>query len=890
MGARSWLVLGIAVAAVLLLVGRTVTALFVDHAWFEAMGAPSLFWEQVLDTALLQGGAWVVGTLFAFANLHAVRRTILAVAMPSRVANLELTAMVPGQRLLSATIILAVIVGGVLALPLTNWETLAMVRHGVPFSEIEGIFDRDLGHYVYWLPFEETMYLWSLVSVVSLTAMVLVLYALTRSLRLEGRRLAVSTHVRRHLSVLGALVLLLLAWSYRLDAFDLLLAGSGPDGMFLRVDHRVTLRMDYVLSYGSALAALVILRTGWTGQLKTAFVTLTIVLVAALGLRHAVPAVLARGDTLGDPARRDADYIAARALYSRRAFDVDAIRNTATDSSTQVFLPTSTTTLAARASLWDAQALAEGIGQHALADRRPRDGGNENDERPNERDEGERTQLVDAVSPSWAMTNGRVTALRVVRPVSSAGSWRVSVVDVTQPVARESVVALPDRDDDGLMISWPLVAPGLGGARLLDATTAADVPGALLDTRQARIAHAWALRDVSLLGADSAVSAPLLVTYRDVRERVQRLAPVFEQGTMVHAVRDGRELFWVVHLYSVSARYPFSQRWQVGDGVYSYFKLAATAIVDAATGRVRLVPVSKPDAVARTWMLRLPRLFTPATALSPSLATQLPAATDGASVQLRTYARYGSRLDGPVLRHLPDSAFVNGPPAPLFLEQGTATIPSWSVPLLHDRDGVAGVATVTGGVDRGTYWTPSPAPGRNWASILEGMRAAVDSSLTPPLRDSSSASVARTENRSASPTPTGDRADSVGGAGTTQRSDNRVRMGRPEALVTSRGILYIQTALETRPDGRLGFRQVAVSDGSTVGVGPTLADALTSLGETVERPSGAPGGPVPSGATRERDAPVRWYDAMRQAMKQGNWSAFGAAFDSLGRALGRPPQ
>lgn len=277
MGNRRWLLLVVAVAAVVLLVGRTATALIVDHAWYDAMGVPTLFWERVLDTVLLQGGAWIVGSLFAFANLHAVRRTILAVAVPSRVANIELTAMVPGRRLLSATIILALLVGAVLAIPLTNWETLALARHGIPFGEIEGIFDRDLGHYVYWLPFEETMYLWALVSVVALTAMVLVLYALTRSLRLEGRRIAASTHVRRHLSVLGALVLLLLAWSYRLDAFDLLRAGSGPDGLFLRVDHRVTLRMDAVLAYGSAMAALIILRTGWAGQLKAAFVTLTVI-------------------------------------------------------------------------------------------------------------------------------------------------------------------------------------------------------------------------------------------------------------------------------------------------------------------------------------------------------------------------------------------------------------------------------------------------------------------------------------------------------------------------------------------------------------------------------------------------------------------------------------
>jgi hypothetical protein len=552
MRARGLLVIVVAVAAVLLLVGRTATALIVDHAWFEAMGAPSLFWEQVIDTLLLQGGAWIAGSLFAFANLHAVRRTILAVAVPSRVANIELTAMIPGRRLLSGTIVLALIVGAILAIPLTNWEDLALVRHGVPFGEIEGIFDRDLGHYVYWLPFEETMYLWALVSIVSLTAMVLVLYALTRSLRLEGRRLAASNHVRRHLSVLGALVLLLLAWSYRLDGFDLLLQGSGPDGLFLYVDHRVTLRMDAVLSYGSAIAALIILRTGWVGQLRAAFVTLTTVLIAAVGLRHAVPAVLARGDTLGDPSRRDRDYIAARALYSRRAFDVDGIRIVGTDTNVRGPLPALTSTLGRRAALWDASTLLAGLGERepAAAARTEK-------------------QFVDVAGLGWELVNDQLTALRVRRPIAATEAWRLSLVNVATPVLRDSSLGVPGREEDRDV--WPLVGPGVQGPRVLDADTATEVPGALLDTRQARIAHAWAMRDLALLDADSLVGVPLLVSHRDVRDRVQRLMPVFAQSERLYPVRSEGQLYWVLHLYSASDRYPLSQRWQIDGGVYTYF-------------------------------------------------------------------------------------------------------------------------------------------------------------------------------------------------------------------------------------------------------------------------------------------------------------------------------
>lgn len=170
---RSWLVAGLLAVAALLLVGRAASSLLVDHAWYDAMGVPSVFWEQLTDTVLLQGTAWLCGTAFAFANLHAVRRTILAVAVPSRVANLEVTAMIPPRRLLSITLLAATLIGLTLALPLTDWTAVALARHGVAFGEIEGILDQDLGFYVYRLPLEEMAYLWALTSVVLIVTVVL---------------------------------------------------------------------------------------------------------------------------------------------------------------------------------------------------------------------------------------------------------------------------------------------------------------------------------------------------------------------------------------------------------------------------------------------------------------------------------------------------------------------------------------------------------------------------------------------------------------------------------------------------------------------------------------------------------------------------------------------
>ncbi|WP_411280372.1 UPF0182 family protein [Gemmatimonas sp.] len=842
MGARGGLILGLAFAAALLLLGRAVTALFVDHAWFTAMGQPALFWEQVIDAAILQGGAWGLGALFAFANLHAVRRTIVAVAVPSRVANLELVAMISGQRLMAVTVVLALAVGGVLALPLTNWVDLALLRHGLPFEEIEGVLGRDLGFYLYWLPVEETLYLWSLVSVVSMTALVVVLYALTRSLRMEGRRVAASTHVRRHLSVLGAIVLLLLAWSYRLDAFDLLRQGSGPDGLFLKVDHRVTLRMDSLLSFGSALAALVVFRTGWVGQLRAAFLALTIVLVAALGLRHVAPAVLARTSLLGEPATRDLDYLASRALYSRRAFDVEGMRVVHRDSGAAALTRMERTALPSRLSLWDRGTMGDALAATRTPESEPRD----------KTPAGQ--SLRDVAPIGWTVVGDRITALVVRRAVGGAQGWQVSALDATRPTLRDSQVEFAPISDD-YAGDEPLVGPGLHGVRLIDAEHARGVRGVSLTSLRARIAHAWALRDLSLLEADTTAVEPLLVTHRDVRERVERLAPIFVQGNEVlPLVHDGR-LYWTLQLYSASDRYPLSQHWQLATGVYSYFRLAATAVVEASTGQVRLVAAPRPDAPTRTWMTRLPTLFAAPGELPPLLVSQLPPANESAVAQIKSFARYGSRLEGSVVRQLPDSALVGGAPPPHWIGIDRERLVAWSVPLLDDGDQIGGIVTVGGGLARQTWWDSTTIPRQRWRIMTARMQAALDSARGT-MPDGS-------------------------------RREPRSRAGRVTTLMSTTGPLLVQPLFSNRAEGAAAVARVVASDGVRLGVGATLVEALGRMGD-IPMPAVPVAGLDEEGPSS--GAARRWYAAMREALRRGDWAKLGAAFDSLGRVLERPPQ
>jgi uncharacterized membrane protein (UPF0182 family) len=399
----------------------------------------------------------------------------------------------------------------------------------------------------------------------------------------------------------------------------------------------------------------------------------------------------------------------------------------------------------------------------------------------------------------------------------------------------------------------PIAAPGLRGHRLV--LEPAGVLGTPMRGLGMRVAQAWATRDPSLLSADTVIGpAPRLVAYRDVRERVARLAPVLVQGDEVQPILHDGALLWALNLYSASAHYPLSRRLMlVGEG-RSYFHFAATALVDASTGRVRIVPVDRPDAVAQSWFNRIPSLLVRARELPGSLLDQLPTASEGAMAQALTFARFGSRLEGAVQRHVVDSATMRGVPPTHLTGTALSPLPSWSLPLLDDGDRLGGVITAVGGRFRTTYWDSTTVPRARWAEMTERMRAALDTARAFVPEGS--------------------------------RREPRIRMGPVQVFAGENGPILLQTLIWNRVDGAPFVTRVAVMSEARVALGDDVAAAVAML----RGGAGAPSRPIdwpPMTADSRDERVTKLYEVMRDAMRRGDWTRFGAAFDSLGVVLGR---
>ena len=819
---RRWALVALAAIAVLLVAGRALASLFADLLWFEAMGAAALWRTRVAYTAAVIALSALTAGLVIFANLYAVRRSIVSLILPRRVANLEIGEEVPGQYLMGAVVGLSVLFGVLLALPADSWMSAALAVQGLPFRESDPYFGADLGYFVYRLPLESTLYVWSLITLLVATALVLFLYALTPSLKWERGMLHVSGYVRRHLTVLACLYLVILAWSYRLDGYQLLLDGSGSDGAFSYVDRQFGLRAAPVLMFVAVGAAFVVLWTGWTGQLPLVFGAISIVLVLSFVLKQVVPA-LQSGAGPSDAAVRERPYIEIRRGYTQRAFAVDEIVPAGPQAGFS-----SWPEAARSVPLWDPIVLTRALGwAHGRG--------------------------VGDATVGLRMTDAGLVATVAVPPADSSGvaiaddPWIIARARATRTDGRGGAVrvdprGVPTADDDAL--PGVLIHPGAGAYRVV-LDSAGLVPAPRLGTFAARLAYAWSLQNFRLLSGPHATAAGAIITHRDLRDRVRALAPFFAQGSSITPAVVGDSLYWMLDLYTTSATYPLSAPLVVAGEARKYFQHAATAIVTAATGRVRLVRATEVDPIARSWARLFPTLFTPPTEIPVSLLAVLPPAEDGAYAQAAVFARYGTRREISPGGRLPwsygsDSLVSGG--AMHIITPGSEPAATWVQPVLDANDQIRGLILATGGPNRLTLWVPSSASAPRWPQVVTQLQNPTDTAVAP--------------------------------------RDTRWVRGAIRAFPVGGTVAFVQTTYAWRATAPPTVARVAVLAGDSTILGPTLAHAMGVATE----PDAV--GPLTTADFRTRVESL--HAAMRAALARGDWAAFGEAFDALGALLSAP--
>ena len=287
---------------------------YTELLWFRELGHEEAFWTTLKWKVLGHGVPGFGTACFLLANFTAVERAMAAHA-PAR----------PARRLAYPLVAVA---AGVISGQWRaegGWRLLALWSGRTDFGVADPLFHRDVGFFVFSLPFYEWVSTWLLETVAMAAVATVAAYLVTGGLQVARPHVLVPT-VRAHLLTLGALALVVMAWRYRLDQFALALPHEGarlPGAGY--TETRVRLPALRILVVVCLAGALMLLYGARRRVVRRPFVALVVLAALALVAPGVVSRLVERFEVDPQVLTRERPYLADSIAATRHAFELDGV-------------------------------------------------------------------------------------------------------------------------------------------------------------------------------------------------------------------------------------------------------------------------------------------------------------------------------------------------------------------------------------------------------------------------------------------------------------------------------------------------------------------------------------------------------------------------------------
>ena len=646
-----------AVLALIFFAGPALVGFYTDWLWFGEVGYQQVFLTMLSAQATLFVIAFVISAAWLAANLRLALATVgdLRSVFTTR-EGIEVP--LPGREQLSmiATAGAAVLAGIIALFASSQWETWLAWRNAVQFGEADPILGRDVAFYVFSLPFYQFVRGLAqglvLLAGVGAGALYFVSGSLTSTF---GTMPWMTPGARRHLSLLIALFLLLLASAAWMDQAEHLVQASaviyGPGYSDVNGGMPAALLLAAVCVIGAVLAALQAFSPrNW--PIPTA-IALYIVVAVGGGVYSTV---LQRFVVSPNEQTRESPFIQHNIDATRRAFGLDAIETQELSGDALLTREDVTRNAATveNVRLWDHQPLLDTFGQLQVI-RTYYDFTSVDNDRY--RIDGKLRQIM--LSPrelnttslpnrTWVndrltFTHGYGLTLGPVNQVTEEGLPVLFVGNLPLETTPELPIDEPSLYFGELSNDYVIVRTGTREFHYPrgedNVFTQYEGEGGLpIGSLWQKLVFALRFGAYQILLSDDINDESRILFLRNINERVEKLAPflAFDQDPYL-VVADGR-LFWMYDAYTTSARYPYST--PGGGGGLNYIRNSVKVVIDAYHGTTTVYLADPEDPIAATYARIFPGMFTPLDDMPQALREHVRYPEDIFSIQASVYATY----------------------------------------------------------------------------------------------------------------------------------------------------------------------------------------------------------------------------------------------------------
>ncbi|MBE9117458.1 UPF0182 family protein [Lusitaniella coriacea LEGE 07157] len=893
---------------VLLAVSSPLVHLLVEAWWFESVGFEDAFWTRIRWQILIGAVTFIVYGLFLGGNALLAMNLSKTLPKVNSVWNRSLNALEYqglgnyADKLPKYAIALAVILASVAAAvaSVASWETVLKFLQASSFGRSDPIFQRDIGFYVFRLPFYEGIQRWFLVLLGAGFVGAVVLYNLKGMLfRGKNWQYALARPIKTHLSLLLAAIALLLALGFWLGRYKLLYSGDGAVFGAGYADVHARLQAYWLMMFVTFALAILLIVSLWRRGLSLPIYGIIAYFVIFTLVDGAYPWLQQQLVVEPNELAKEEPYIAYNIEATRQAYDLNRIQ-------TQNYSPQANLTrqdLQANQStldnirLWDYRPLLSTYRQlqeirlyyhfkDVDIDRYTLDG----DYRQvmlSARELAYRqvpTRAKTWVNQRLKYTHGYGLAMSPVNTVTPNGLPELFIKNIPPTSTVDLKLTEPaiyyGEETDSYIFTRTRTEEFDYPQGDENALTRYDGKGGVpMGSPGRRLAYAYDFGNLKILISNYFNQTSHIHYHRLIADRVKQVAPFlkFDRDPYITVI-DGK-LEWIIDAYTTSDRYPYSEPvthnnllgaiaqeediQPITAGDINYIRNAVKVVIDAYNGTMRFYVVDEQDPILQTYRKIFPDLFEPSEAISPEIRAHFRYPLDLFKIQAKMYLAY--HMENPDVFYNREDLWR----FPLEIYEGTQQVkdPYYMImrlPQAESEEFVLISPFTPVNKDNTIAWMAARSDGENYGNLLlyefpKQVLVYGPSQIEARINQNPEISQQLT---------------------LWGQEGSRVIRGDLLIIPIEESLLYVEPIYLRAEQGELPElrRVIVVYENQTV-MAKTLDAALeTIFGEASPQPAARP-------VTGDIQSALDLHQKAQTALQQGNWSLYGQYQKQLGNLL-----
>lgn len=667
------IVLGAAFLALILL--RLAAGFLVDWTWFASLGFSGVFWTTVnakivvFLAVLVPTAAILIVNAMIAQKLSGFRPNMRPVNSPWDSIP-GLTPPVLLERLyrsfpwrlviIGASVLVALLIA---ASELTNWSVALRYVYQVPYGLKDPMFGMDISFFLFSLPAYIALKNWLLFTIVIAALMAGVLYWVHGAVLFDQQRRFIAPAAVAHASVLLGLWLLMKAFDYWLQRFQLVYGDNGVVVGASYTDVHLQIPILWALVV-LALAGAAVSFAGLRGRsLKNPAMALVALVAVSVVVAPVVTGLYERIYVKPNQLQFESPFIARNIAMTREAYALNNIEEkpfVADEALTAAALEANRPTID-NIRLWDVKPLLASYAQlqeirtyykfnDADVDRYMLDGKYQQVMTTAREFDGAQlsSNAKNWVSLHVLYTHGNGVVMSPVTKTEVGGLPSLYIKDIPPvseggPQVTEPRIYFGETADNYIIVktSKPEFDYPKGDENVY--TTYKGKDGVAIGGIGPRLLYSYYFGDINILLSKMVQPESRIMFRRNIQQRIGEITPFLSLDADPYIVVSGGKLYWMQDAYTASDAFPYSKRADAGR--YNYMRNSVKVVVDAYDGTVSYYIADSNDPLIKTYARIFPGLFQPMAAMPEGLKSHVRYPEDLFTVQAQMYAAY--HMDSP---------------------------------------------------------------------------------------------------------------------------------------------------------------------------------------------------------------------------------------------------